>query len=274
MPESQLTLSIDDLRAEIGHYLGYGRGVPFGEGAWDIYQTNNIKALLKSCLSNVYTPPPLGPNEPPHSWSFLRPLASLTLLSGNNTVPLPDGFGGFEEPLHLKTPRSGRNNWELRITHVAKVEQMYATDPTTTGAPRLACEKVLDGTTRLNSTRSVLYVWPIADGDYELTGVWKHLPDMLSGSYPYPPGGAEHAELFKASAIAAAALQIDDDPEPRNAAFMQRLAASVHADRKRKGQYIGYNGDRSDSRNRHPRMPGWARYFGNSDVTYNGSRPG
>lgn len=270
MPESGLSLSIDDLKAEIGHYLGYGRGTPFSEAAWDTYQSNTIVAVLKSGLSNVYTPPPLSEREPPHSWSFLRPFASLTLLSGTTTVPLPDGFGGFEGPLYVTEPSTARNQFQLRVTHEGKVQQMHATQPTTTGAPRICCEKVLDGTTANGSTRSELYVWPTSDADYELQATWKHLPGMLTGSFPYPPGGAEHAELFKASCLAAAELQIDDAPGPRQMAFMQRLSASVHVDRKRKGHFIGYNGDRSDNRLRQQRMPGWTRYYSNNDVTYNG----
>jgi hypothetical protein len=270
VPESTLTLKVTDLQAEIGHYLGYGRGVSFNEGSWDVYQTNDIDAVMKSGLSMVYTPPPLSPKEPPHSWSFLRPIDTLTLISGQNTTLLPDGFGGFEEPLHIRNPATARVLHTLRLTQIARVEHMYSIEPTTTGAPRCAAEKVLPGTTALGSTRSALYVWPIPDTTYHLTGVWKHLPGMLTGSYPYHPGGAEHSQLFKYAVIAAAAIEKDDDPEPRNTAFMQKLAACVHADRKRKGQFLGYNADRSDNRQRVPRMPGWSRFYDNGSVTYDG----
>lgn len=271
MPESTLSLTIDDLKGEIGAFLGYGRGTPYGETAWTTAQSNNITALLKSGLSNVYTPQPLSPNEPSHSWSFLRPFAELDLISGENTVNLPDGFGGFEGPLYVTAPSTARNQWELRVTHEGKVQRMYAIEPNTTGAPRIACEKVLPGTGRLQSTRSQLYVWPTADADYTLQGTWKHLPDVLTGSFPYPPGGSEHAELFKASCLAAAELQLDDEPGPRQAAFMMRLAASIMADRKRKGLFIGYNGDRPKFQ-RANRMPGWSRFFdnGSGSVTFNG----
>lgn len=270
MPESTLTLKVSDLQAEIGHYLGYGRGVPFGEGAWDLYQTNDINAILKSGLSMVYTPPPLSQNEPPHSWSFLRPIETLYLTAGQNTVMLPDGFGGFEEVLHIKTPSTARAIRSLRPTQIGRVEHMYSVEPTTVGAPRLACEKVLPGTTANASSRSALYVWPIPDTNYTVTAVWKHLYGVLTGSYPYHPGGAEHSQLFKYAVLAAAAIEKDDDPEPRNTAFMQKLAACVHADRKRKGLFLGYNADRSDTRQRVPRMPGWSRYYDNSSVTYDG----
>ena len=270
MPESQLTLKVADLQAEIGHYLGYGRGVPFGEGPWTLQQSNDIAAVLKSGLSMVYTPPPLSEKEPPHSWSFLRPIDDLFLVAGQSSVILPDTFGGFEEQLHVKNPESGRFYSSLRPTQIARVEQMYAQMPTTTGPPRLVCEKVLPGTTATGSTRSSLYVWPIPDQNYTITAVWKHLPDVLTGSFPYHPGGAEHSQLFKYAVIAAAAIEKDDNQDVRYAAFVQKLAACVHVDRKRKGQFLGYNGDRSDQRHRVNRMPGWSRFYYDTPVTYNG----
>lgn len=270
MPESDLTLSIDDLKGEIGAYMGYGRGLPFSEPAWDTRQTNNIVAILKSGLSQVYTPPPLSPGEPSHNWSFLRPIDEFVLASGTSEAILPGSFGGFESPIFVHNPAVAARRWPLKVSHIGIVDSLHASQPTTTGAPRYCCEKVLKGTTKNESTRSVLYVWPTADADYTLTAQWKHLPGTLTGSFPYPPGGAEHSELFKASVLAAAELQLDDQPGPRHAFFLERLAASVYADRKRKGTYLGYNGDRSDMRYA-PRVPGsYNRYFDNPAVTYNG----
>jgi hypothetical protein len=272
MPESDLSLSVDDLRAEIGHFLGYGRGPTFDEPEWTTLQANNIRAILKSGLSQVFTPPPLSEGQAAHNWSFLRPFATLTLESGKSTCDLPATFGGFEGPIIVTNPQSARKNFLLRLTHEGMVQQMHAQQPDTVGAPRVACEKVLAGTSRNSSSRYQLYVWPVSDQAYTLRAEYKHLQSSLSGDHPYPPGGAEHAELFKASCLAAAELQLDDQPGPRWQFFMQRLAASVAADRKRKASdLIGYNGDRSDSSGT-PRTPGYVnRYFDNPAVTYNGS---
>lgn len=270
MPESTLSLSIDDLKGEIGHYLGYGRGTPFSEPAWTTAQTNNITALLKSCLSQVYTPPELNPGEGVHNWSFLRPFVNVTLPSDVDTVELPEDFGGFEGPIYVASPSVAIRRFAIPTVHEGTVQQAHAAQPDTVGAPRMICEKVLAGTSYSGSTRSSLYVWPTSDAEYTLVVQYKHLPGVLTGSFPYPPGGAEHAELFKASALAAAELQLDDSPGPRYAFFMQRLAASVLADRKRKGNWIGYNGDRSDARFGPRGMSDFNRCFDNPGVTYNG----
>lgn len=243
-----LLLSVDDLKGEIGAFLGYGRGTALGEAAWTTAQTNNIRSVLKSGLSHVYTPPPLSPNEAPHNWSFLRPVASLVVPQGQSSCPLPETFAGFEGPLVLSDPTTYANRGVIRLTQTGFLDAEHARLPDATGCPRMAAEMVLPGTTALTSTRSVLKVWPTADQDYTLTAPYKHLPGVLDGSYPYPPGGGEHAELFKASCIAAAELQLDNEVGPRWQKFMVLLAASVAADRKRKGQIIGYNADRSDER--------------------------
>lgn len=269
MPESGLSLSLDDLRAALGNYLGYGRGAVFGETAWNVPQANNIEDLLKSGLSQVYTPPELATGEPPHNWSFLRPFVNLTLPSGASQVDLPDDFGGFEGPIYILNPAAANRRWALPLTNEGMVQSMHASQPDTTGAPRIAAEKVLAGTTRISSTRSALYFWPVADGVYTVAAEYKHLPGVLTGSYPYPPGGAQHAELFKASVLACAELQLDDQRGPRWAEFLTKLSASVHVDRKRKGDWIGYNGDRSDSGCRVGRSQ-YNRYYDNPAVTYNG----
>ena len=270
MPESTLSLSVTDLKAEIGHYLGYGRGTAFGEAAWTNQQNNNLTALLKSGLSQVYTPPPLEPGGASYSWSFLRPFTAFTLASGVSETPLPDDFGGFEGSLYVLSPASATRQVPLRVYNPGMVVQMHAAYPDAVGFPKMACELSAPGTDATRSTRSVLKVWPKTDAEYTVMAEWKHLQDALTGLYPYPPGGAEHAELFKASVLAAAELQLDDQPGARMAFFMQRLAASISVDRKRKGNDLGYNADRSDHR-LVPRMPGANRYWDNPAVTFNGN---
>lgn len=267
MAESTLSLSLDDLKAAIGSYLGYGRGTVFSEPAWTTEQSNNITDVLKSGLSQVYTPPPTEPGGASHNWSFLRPFASITMTSGTRTVALPDDFGGFEGPIYITSPASASRRWELPVTNEGMVRQMVAASPDTTGAPRIAAESVITGTTATEGTRSNLIVWPTPDADYVLSYTYKHLQDALTGSFPYPPGGQEHAELFKASCIAAAELYLDDMPGARFQYFMQRLTASVYVDRKRKGIAFGYNGDRSDGR-RDQRVD---RITWGEGITYNGT---
>lgn len=270
MPEQSLLLSVDDLKGEIGSHLGYGRGTPFNERAWTIPQTNDIKGCLRTGLANVYTPSPLGEGQPAWNWSWLRPYQEWTIAQGQAETDLPATFGGFESDIYVLNPRAANQRWPLKVAQEGMVQECYSRRPDTSGPPQIAAERVKAGTTATGSTRSVLYVFPLPDADYTISASWKHNPEALSGSYPYPPGGQEHAELFVASCRAAAELKLDDQPGPWAQEFMRRMAASIAVDRKRKGTYIGYNGDSSDTnRGGDPRL--YNRLYNNPAVTYNGS---
>lgn len=243
MAESRLALKITDLTGAIGHFLGYGRGVDNSETTWTTQQQNDIDVLLKSGLSQVYVPPLI--NGQAYSWSFLKPWMTITLTIGNDYAELPDDFGGFSSRLFV-TSDSPRRPWSIPITTPEKVELEHVRTPRSSGAPVIAAEFQKKETTIDRGQRSQLYVFPTPDAAYTLRAEYQYLPDVLTGAYPYPPGGSQHGELFKASCLAAAELQLDDARGPRWVFFMERLGAAIAIDRKRKGDVLGYNADMSD----------------------------
>lgn len=269
MAESTLSLTSDQLRQIIGHHLGYGRGVDVGERAWTTPQTNTITQTLKTGLGWFYTPPALTPGAEPHSWSFLRPWADITLVQDAYTVALPDDFGYFEDNLYITSASTALRHKPLELTTDGRVEGMQASQPDRTGAPLLAAVTPIAGTNQTEGTRLNLTVWPKPDQAYALRGRYKHLPDMLDGTHPYPPGGQEHAETIKAACLAAAEFEQDDTRGPCYQIFMERLSASIAVDNRRKGTVVGYNGDNSDGRGVLDRN--YWRYFSNGAVTYEGN---
>jgi hypothetical protein len=245
VPESTLSLTVHQLNSAVGDYLGYGRGsVIFSETTWSTLQSSDISENVSSGLRQVFDPPILPGEASAHNWSFLRPYQTLTIRSGERATPLPDGFGGFEGPVLLVT--DGGRYWPVPVVNDHILEFRAASLPDTTGAPTMCCERVGVNGSLARSTRSSIAVWPLPDQDYSVRVSYYYHPDALTTANPYPPGGAAHAELFKASCIAAAELFKDDERGVRYAYFIDRLRASVHADRKRKGQKLGYNGDGSD----------------------------
>lgn len=242
MPESRLTLTNDDLRGEIGAFLGYGRGTPFGETAWTTIQENDILATLKSGLGFVYRPQPLVPGGPVHNWSFLRPWATVVIPEGVNSANLPDDFGGFEGPIIIQGDSPNRYI-PIETVNQGIIEARIAAQPSTTGAPLMACEAILKDTTPERSNRSQIMVWPTTDQEYSLRVDYYYQPDVLDGVFRFPPGGSSHPELFKAAVLAAAELFKDNERGPMWAHFIDRLAAAIGHDRKRKGQRLSYNGD-------------------------------
>lgn len=267
MAEPTSSYTRTQLRSDVGHFLGYGRGVSLGETAWTVPQTNDINAQVKSGENQIYVPPPI--NGVAHNWSFMRPYLTLVTISGQRMVPLPDDFGGFVGELFLVTPGTIRP-FSIPMTTPERVQQAYSGRPSASGSPGMAAEVPLKGSTLTTGQRFALDVFPLPDGVYTLKGQYYFVPDTTTDLLPFTPGGALTGELFKASCLAAAELQLDDAKGPRWEFFMERLAAAVAADGKRKvSGTLGYNGDPSDGRGwRHDRRHGWGDY-----VSFNGVFP-
>ncbi len=77
MSESTLSIGYDDLRKEVGAYLGFGRTT----ANWSSDQAATILACVNSGLRQFYVPPPLPGEAVAHVWSFLRPVTTLVAWS-------------------------------------------------------------------------------------------------------------------------------------------------------------------------------------------------
>lgn len=272
MAEPTLSLGYQDLLAEVGSFLGWGRGAAFGETAWTSTQQAQLESVVRSGLRQFYYPPPVGgmAGEGPYDWSFLTPLATLTLPDAQATLTLPDDFGGVEGRVTVSTPGgSGTSWWPLDAVGLGTVIQNQATMPTTTGRPCVCCVEPTKGTAGLQGQRFQLRVWPTPDQEYTLQLQYRVNPDALTAALPYVYGGGQHSETVLQSCLAVAEQRLDDARGVHQARWEERLLASIGLDRKLKPQKLGYNGDRSDLRDRRwGRAAG--RLWGENGVTFNG----
>lgn len=268
MPESTLATAYTNLTQAVGIYLGYGDGLTV---AWTSDQTANILYCVRVGLAQFYRPPVVPPYGL-HDWSFLKPVATLTLPSGSQDLPLPDDFGGFEGMVTAQVSGGTTRFWwpiKLMPEGAVRAEQMRL--PTTSGPPQMVGLQWLKGTTLNAGQRAQLTFWPLADTDYTLRFQYYLLGDMISGQAPYVYGGAGHANTVLASCKYVAERDLDDIGDgPQKMGFYEALAASIGHDRKSKPQSLGYNGDRSDwvfnRTNPGQRFHGW-NYGG---ITYQG----
>ncbi len=258
MAESTLSAAYTDLEGDVGHFLGYGRGTTFQDAAWTVTQQNDIDRSIKGGLRKFYFCD--------FDWSFLKPTASLTLVSATSTVPLPDDFGSFEGQITLSAT-TGIQWWPLDLVSPGIVDLKAAMFPTTTGRPVMACLDPLKGTTPTAGQRFQLRFWPIADQSYPLRFRYYLLPDYLSGAFPYVYGGAEHAETVLSAARSVAEKIIDNAATVEEFEFEKLLAVSKDIDRRKKPQTLGYCRDNSDVRDRALTRPFW---HGWAPVTING----
>lgn len=247
MSEPTLARPLPDLNSEVGFNFGFGRGADYGENAWDASQVRDISSIVKSGLHTFYYPYIDGLL---YDWSFLRPVGTVTLESGNRLVNLPDDCGGLEGGIQVTDAEERSLYRPVKQYNEAMVRQAYATyDDAPTGWPSMVAKTEPKEMSKARSQRSQLYVYPQADQDYTFRFNYYVVADALTDAKPYAYGGAAHAETILAACLAAGELRVfgqGNGPFKQN--FQERLLASVAFDRRNKPQSLGYNGDRSDDR--------------------------
>lgn len=270
--EPTLTLTLTQLKARLGVFVGVGRGEEYDETPWDTQTEASLSEAVASGLRKFYVPPILPGERDAYIWSFLKPIATVTLAEGESTVRMPDDFGGFEGPLTINGDSGVRVPWQIPLIGEGQVRAQYALLPDTTGRPVAASLQLLnedDQPVLMRGQRSQLYVYPIADQDYTLQFQYYLAPNALDGTHPYAYGGTLHSETILASIKAAWERDMDDllnGPQYQN--FMQQLATSISVDRLQKPQFLGRNRDRSDCESMYPfNRHGWGVWGG---ITFNG----
>ena len=243
--ESNLNLTYFDYFGETGVFAGFGAGEENGDTIWTTLQRNRVTRAVGTGQRQFYYPPILDGEVAPHSWSFLKPVSTLTLGSGESEVDLPSDFGVFCGPITAVTG-SSNNSRTYEMVGEAEVRRAQNSMPDATGFPKLFALVPLKGVDADSASRYKLTVWPTTDAAYVLSFPYTILPDALSVARPYSYGGMQHAETILASCKYAWERDMDNitgGPQYQN--FMERLAASVAMDRRHQPQSLGKNRDAS-----------------------------
>ncbi len=256
--ESTLSAAYNDLAGDVGFFLGFSRGLANGETAWDAYQQRSIDRSLKGGLRKVY--------HCGYDWSFTKPTIQLSLITATTVLPLPDDYGGLEGPRIQISGPTGQTWWALDIVGAGMVYEKQNQYPGTTGRPMLCCIEPIKGTGPQAGQRFQLNFFPTADQTYTLKLRYYVLPDYLGGSFPYPLGGAAHAETFLEACLSVAEKILDDASDIHEAEFQKLLAQSQDLDRRQKPQSLGYCGDSSDQLHNRP----YRNHYGDT-ISYMGT---
>lgn len=246
MPQPNLEMTTDELASQVGVFLGWGPGAQFGGPAWNTQKEAQLQGIVRSGYRQVLVPPSLSPGEPTYDWSFLKPIGTISVPAGAEDVPMPDDFGGIEG--QISVTQDGQSSfWPIQTTNDGRLTAMRAETPTRTGRPIWAAVTPIKGTAAGRGQRWKLLLYPTTDEAYTLQFPYYVSPSLLDGRHQYLLGGPQMAELYLESCLAIAEQRLDDQVGVHTQKFMQMLAAAIGADRKRKPQAIGYNGDRSDA---------------------------
>lgn len=239
MPEPTIGLTLDQLKAQAGWHLGYGRD----SASWDSEQEAVIDDVVQTAQRRVYQTegiPQLG-IPAAYRWSFLRPVRQFTLTDGADAVLMPDDFGSLDGPVTILS--SDTSYLAIPIVGEQQIRQAFSLSPEATGIPSMAAVSWSDGPSSHAAQRATLKVYPTADADYTLQVRYSLTPNAMTGTRPFPYGGAKMAELFSAAIRAVCEMNVDGVLGVHNAYFQQRLAAAIADDLRTKGDILGYNGD-------------------------------
>jgi hypothetical protein len=258
MASPTLAVAFKDLQADVGFYLGYGRGPDFKQREWDEKKKATIARCVKGGMRKFYF---CG-----HKWSFLKPVAELTLSSGENTLILPDDFGGVESYI-VVTQATGICWQPVQYGSIAQVQEQEARLPNSTGRPIICALEPTKTTMHGQNPRSQLHFWPTADQDYTLKAQYYIVPDYLTGEKPYAYGGPDHAETLLEACLAVAEKIGDNTAEVHAAEFATLLNQSKEIDARMKPKNIGYNLDHSD---RDTGVRGMMERYQDQRVTFEG----
>lgn len=111
-------------------------------------------------------------------------------------------------------------------------------------------------TTGVTGQRQEVLFYPDSDQDFVLLYEYEAYQFALSDSFPYPLGGMQLAELYKASCISVAERIFNDETGIRTQHFNMLLIDAVARDRKRSARSFGNMGDR-ETAHYHPFRRGY-----------------
>ena len=259
---STLAISKAVYEAELGDFMGWGRGTVGANGVltWPGDEQTRLQIDVASGLRRFYF---CG-----HPWSFLDPKETLTFTAGQQTITLPEDFGGVQGGASaLILDSNGNKVGVLSFVGASLVEQCYE-DTTSTGIPRRICYRPIKKMQAGRLQREELLVWPIPDQAYQVVFHYFITPDFLTDvTQPYAYGGVDHHETILELCLAVAEMRRDNAALVHGPESLRLLELSKVIDKRKKPTRLGYNRDRSDDRiDDH----WWDNWGGNQVTTSNG----
>jgi hypothetical protein len=162
--------------------------------------------------------------DKPHQWSFLNPVAVLSLTEGQYVVNLPDDFGQDLKGVTFSSDSAQSPIKVVTDTHLRALRARGAT----AGVPKYVSVRPQDFT-GTGAQKFAAAFHPTPDAGYLVEFAGNVVPLGMNPDHPYPLGGGVHAETILASIQLVAEDQDAGDGAVR-AKYMERLASSVQYD--------------------------------------------
>lgn len=254
--ESDLTVTLDDLKNAVAVELGYGESYSdCGDGEKTV-----IDALIIRGQRRFYRPPPVRGKV--HQWSFMRPLFTFTTVAEQWEYPLPAEYAGFDGDVTRVDQDSLYS--KLESTMESNIRR-WRTQDDTSGEPRYF-SIIAMAHDRTHGQRYQMMLYPTPSEAVELQFRMLINPQAITKFAPFPYGGTQYGEAILASCLAIAELSRDGVMGTRHADWMTQLDSAILLDQDvHEPDVLGLNLDGSIRRcNRGPRRTD------GFTVTYNG----
>jgi hypothetical protein len=231
MAESSLSLGWPELKAAVGHFLGWG------SSGWSSARETIIEGIVQTGYRRVLYPPAVAEGAAGYEWSFLRPSTTLSITSSAADYDLPDDYGNIVGKFHYA---ADVHLPSIPIIPVADLLDMRSASDRS-GDPEFAAirPKSSDGST---GQRSEVLFYPAPSTSRTLSYAYDAYQGALSDSAPYPLGGMHMSELYKESCLAVAESRNNDEIGLHNATFQSLLVDAIARDRKRGARTFGQMG--------------------------------
>lgn len=250
MAESGLALNYESLLRAVGHHLGFGiASGSYSEG--QMYQADEVS--IQGGLRKFYSPEPMG-KMPPVSWSFLRPLVSLSLVSAVSDYDLSDEFAYLLGKVTILTTTG--NYAQLETVNEGMIRAYRSSSSSASGVPRFVAIRPKPVNQGFGQRWEML-IYPEPQTTYTLQFRQQVMPGRLTPQNCYPYGGVQHAQTILAACLSEAEVKVQDIMNgPQQLEYMKRLAASISLDGQTRGEHLGYCGDPSTPECYHSRRGG------------------
>ena len=235
MAESGLSIGLPELRKEVGYYLNYGTS------GWSVDETAEIDRIIQSGVRRVYYPTALSENLAGYEWSWLRPMTTLSLVSGTYEYDMPGDFGRMVGHFHYAAEEYLRPIIEVSIGVVLNER----TRANLSGDPNIFASvwKSSDGS---SGQRRMVSVYPTPDSDKTVTYQYEAYQGALDATHPYPLGGMKLAELYIESCLAVAEQRMNDEVGVHKSQFDALLVDAIARDKKNGAKFYGNMGHHED----------------------------
>ena len=220
-----------ELQRAVGRFLGFNRE----PNLWQSNERLDADDIIRSGYRRFIWHPPITTSslvgasgeirklkqEKPHTWSFVKPTKSLSLVAATHTYDLPEDFGEqIDGTLTFTTDQT-----PIALVADEQIRQLQST-ASMTGVPKYASVGVLDG----RATKYQVTFYPTPDVAYTVNFTYDIAPKDLSEQQPIPLGGPMHAETIIEACLSAAEKTLNDMEGLHEKKFLECLARSIVAD--------------------------------------------